>query len=189
MTPPQDITAWKTGARLAARARRASCDPALAALMIERLLRELPPAPGAIVAGVWPLPDELDLRPLLHTLHANNHRILLPVAAPAGQPLRFRAWTPESQLVPGRFGTWHTEGEELTPDYILVPLLAFDRAGHRLGYGGGHYDRTLAGLPDVRAVGFGFAAQEFPALCTEPTDRALDAIVTELELIQPEPKS
>ena len=121
--------------------------------------------------------------------HARGHRIALPVATPRGQPLVFREWGPDSALIPGRFNTMHTDGAELRPDFLLVPLLAFDRACHRLGYGGGHYDRTLAALPAACAVGFAYAAQEIPALRTESTDRALDAIVTEKEVIKPEPQT
>jgi len=179
-----DIADWKKQARLAARALRAGFDPGLSVRLFERLLHQLPPARGAIVGGVWPLPGEIDLRPLLRELHARGHRVALPVTAPRGQPLHFREWAPGEAMVPGRFGTSHTEGAELVPDYVLVPLLAFDRAGHRLGYGAGHYDRTLAALPRAFAVGFGYACQEVPRLLVEPTDRALDAIVTELEVIR-----
>ncbi len=188
ISSPQDVIVWKQQARRQARLRRAACDPALGARMIDRLLQEMPPPPGAIVGGVWPLPGEIDLRPLLNILFERGHEVALPFTPPVGQPLEFRAWTPISQMVSGPFGTMHTEGAPLVPDYVLVPLLAFDRVGHRLGYGGGYYDRTLAQWDDVCAVGFGFAAQELPALCVEPTDRALDAIVTERELIKPEPK-
>jgi len=180
----QDIVDWKKEARAVARAARAGRDPALGTQLAEHLLREMPPPPGAIVGGVWPLPGEIDLRPLLGELFARGHRIALPVTTPRGHAMHFREWTPESVMVPGRFGTTHTEGADLVPEYILVPLLAFDRKGNRLGYGAGHYDRTLAGLPDAAAVGFGFACQEVPALQVEPTDRVLDAIVTETELIR-----
>ena len=179
------VADWKNEARLAARVRRERCNPALGARLVEHLLGGLPPAPGAVVAGVWPLPGEMDLRPLLRELHQRGHRLALPVTPPRGQALSFREWTPESVMVPGRFGTMHTEGAALVPDYLLVPLLAFDRAGNRLGYGAGHYDRTLALLPEAVAVGFGFACQEMTALRVEATDRVLEAIVTELELIRP----
>ena len=185
MIPSENLN-WKREARLAARERRLGHDLAQGQLIIDRLLQELPPEPGEVVGGVWPLPGEIDLRPLLEILHRQGHRIALPFTTPRGQPLSFREWTPASVLLPGRFGTMHTAGAELDPDYVLVPLLAFDRAGHRLGYGAGHYDRTLARLPAAFAVGYGFADQEVPLMRAEPTDHPLDAIVTEREVIKPE---
>ena len=88
-------------------------------------------------------------------------------------------------LQPGRFGTFHPDGLALTPDVVLVPLLAFDRSGARLGYGGGYYDRTLAALPGCLAIGCAFAAQEVDQVPVEPTDQRLHAVATERELIQP----
>ena len=184
---PEDIAAWKARTRAEARARLTHCDPAWGEALMRHWLEQPALPQGMVVGGVWPLPGEIDLRPLLRLLHAKGHPIALPFTPPKGHPLEFRAWHPGAVMREGRFGTHHPDGEVLIPDVLLVPLLAFDRAGNRLGYGGGYYDRTLAGLPGVRAVGFGFAAQEFPALCTEPTDRPLDAIVTEREWIKPEP--
>ena len=112
-----------------------------------------------------------------------------PVTPPRDQPspLTFRAWTPGETLARGSFGVHEpTEGEIVTPDLILVPLLAFDRRGHRLGYGQGHFDRTLEALRNkgkVAAVGLAFAGQELPEIPTEPHDQALDAILTEKEYI------
>jgi 5-formyltetrahydrofolate cyclo-ligase len=82
-------------------------------------------------------------------------------------------------MLPERFGTHRPDGEILQPDYLLVPLLAFDRAGHRLGYGGGYYDRTLAGLPAAIAVGCAFAAQELDAVPVAEYDAPLHAVATE----------
>ena len=140
-----------------------------------------PPA----VAGVWPLDGEIDLRPLLHALHAAGHRILLPHTPPRGEPLLFHVWTPETPLRPGRFGTLWPDGPVAEPDLLFVPLLAFDRAGRRLGYGGGYYDRTLALLECRPAIGFGYASQEVAAVPVEPHDRLLAAVVTEREFIVP----
>jgi 5-formyltetrahydrofolate cyclo-ligase len=104
-----------------------------------------------------------------------------------GLPLRFRAWRPDVALVPGPFGALVPEaGEEIRPQVLIVPLVAFDRTGLRLGYGGGYYDRTLALLRargPVHAVGFAYAAQEAPALPSEATDLPLDAVVTEEEVV------
>ncbi len=116
------------------------------------------------VAGYWPMVDELDVRPLVHRLHAQGCPIGLPVVTPRGTPLVFRAWTPEAAMVAGVYGTSHPACEdEVMPGVVVAPLLAFDRHGWRLGYGGGYYDRTLAklrGEGQVLAVGVGYDAQE-----------------------------
>ncbi len=141
----------------------------------------------AVIAGVWPLPHEIDLRPLLDQLHARGHVIVLPVTPPRGSALTFRRWHPGAALLPGRFGTQHPDGPALSPQALLVPLLAFDRRCHRLGYGGGYYDRTLAALPAVPAIGYGWAAQQLTTVPISPHDRALDAVATERALIERAP--
>jgi 5-formyltetrahydrofolate cyclo-ligase len=171
----------KRAARAAARTVRAACDPALGAALVEPVLPIIPP--GAIVAGYWPLPEEIDIRPLLAALHARGHALGLPVTPPRGQALAFRAWQPGAPLRPGRFGTFVPDGPLLMPNVLLVPLLAFDRRGQRLGYGGGYYDRTIAALPGVYTIGCAYAVQEVSAVPSGPTDRALDRVATERGLI------
>lgn len=149
----------------------------------------LPLAPR-IVAGYQPFRDEIDPRPLMLKLAATGARLALPVTPPRDQPspLTFRAWTPGEALAKGGFGVHEpTGGEVVTPDLVLVPLLAFDRRGHRLGYGQGHFDRTLERLRregEVLAVGLAYAGQELPEIPAEPHDQALDAILTEKEYIR-----
>jgi 5-formyltetrahydrofolate cyclo-ligase len=87
-------------------------------------------------------------------------------------------------MLPERFGTAYPDGPIAEPDMLLVPLLAFDRAGHRLGYGGGYYDRTLATLPTHPAIGIAYAAQEIPHIPPGPHDHPLPTIITESEIIQ-----
>ena len=103
----------------------------------------------AAIAGFWPMGREINIRPLLVALAESGRAVLLPETPPRGQPLRFRRWRPGCAMVPERFGTLRPDGEVAVPGLLLVPLLAFDRAGRRLGYGGGYYDRTLAALPGV----------------------------------------
>lgn len=138
----------------------------------------------SVVAAYWPLRDELDPRPAMVALLGLGHRLCLPVVVGAGRPLVFRAWTPDAPLEAAGFGTRVplADAGERTPSVLLVPLVAFDRAGYRLGYGGGFYDRTLAGLRaagPVLAIGLGYAAQGIERLPREATDERLDWIVTE----------
>ncbi|MBF0888592.1 MULTISPECIES: 5-formyltetrahydrofolate cyclo-ligase [Gluconobacter] len=153
------------------------------------LLKEILAQPARKIAAVWPLAEEVDLRPLCHALSEAGRQVLLPETTPKGSPLIFRRWTPASPMIVGRFGTSHPEGDVDVPDLVLVPFLAFDRFGYRLGYGGGYYDRTLAAL-NVPAIGFGFAGQQIDAVPTGPYDIPLKMIVTECGVIRTDnPKS
>lgn len=156
-------------------------------LIRDRLARLIWQFHPETVALVWPLEREIDLRSLCLHLHKAGIRVLLPYTPPRGQALTFRYWHPASKLEKGRFGTFHPTGPTGHPDIIVVPLLAFDRLGKRLGYGGGYYDRTLAAYPEVRAIGYGLASQEESEIPTDSFDRNLTAIVTENELIQFKP--
>jgi 5-formyltetrahydrofolate cyclo-ligase len=165
-------------------AARKGWDPvASGAAVTATVLRASRPPDGATVSGYWPIADELDIRPLLTALHDGGHRIVLPVTPRRGNPLTFRLWRPGDLLEAEPFGTFRPVGEERVPDFLLVPLLAFDRRGYRVGYGAGFYDRTLAGLPHRLALGVAFAAQEVDEVPAGPTDIALNAIATETELI------
>jgi 5-formyltetrahydrofolate cyclo-ligase len=185
---PVLLAELKAEARRVALARRAGMDPALGTALTDIVLAGMPPPPGAVVAGFWPMGAEIDIRPLLHALHARGHAVALPVTPRRGQPLQFRRWRPGDGLVRGPMGTSQpaAEAEALTPDWLLVPLLAFDRAGRRLGYGGGYYDRTLAALPGVTAIGIGYACQELDEVPAGEEDARLQAIATEAGLIIPE---
>lgn len=140
---------------------------------------------GMVVAGFWPLIGELDPRPAMTALAARGHDLVLPRMAGRGLPLEFRAWAPGEPLVEGPFRVMEPAADrpQLRPGLVLVPLLAFDRRGHRLGYGAGFYDRTLAALrvrdADVLAVGLAFAIQEVDEVPVEQHDQPLDAILTE----------
>lgn len=179
------LQAAKAAARKLARARRAGLANAAApARLAEALLAHYPPPAGAIIAGYWPMGDEMDPRPLMLALAARGHALALPVTPPRGQPLTFRAWAFGAALRSGPLGTSEpVDGEELRPDILLVPLLAFDRAGRRLGYGGGYYDRTLAALPGAKAIGIAYAGQEMPEVPAGPQDFRLPLIATEAGVI------
>jgi 5-formyltetrahydrofolate cyclo-ligase len=184
---PPDLAAAKQALRGMMRARRAECDPALGELLANHLLATPMLAArlevGTVVAGFLPLPGEIDMLPALRRLAARGCKIALPVTPPAGQALRFRQWRPGAVLLRGRFGTWAPLGPLLTPAMLLVPLLAFDRRGHRLGYGGGYYDRTQAALPGTLAIGCGFAVQELDEVPAGPYDARLALVATECGVI------
>ncbi len=134
----------------------------------------------AVVAGYAPLRGEVDSGPLLHELHAMGHDIALPVAK-TGKPLEFHRWRPGDPLIPGQFGSPEPQGRAvpLKPQLLIVPLVAFDVAGWRLGRGGGFYDRTIAQLKDAVTVGIAFSAQRVPQIPREAHDQRLDWVVTE----------
>jgi 5-formyltetrahydrofolate cyclo-ligase len=153
------------------------------------LLAEIGPPADRIITGYMPIRTELDPLPAMTALHAAGARIAVPVIAGKGLPLDFREWAPGCALATGPFGAQIPEtGDWLTPDTLVVPLVGFDAACNRLGYGGGFYDRTLARLKaqrPVRAIGFAFAAQALPPLPVTPTDIPLDAVVTEEGVARP----
>ncbi len=145
---------------------------------------------GVVVAGYWPLRQEIDVLPLLTRLRGRGCRIALPVVPGPRRPLTFRTWRAGTKLETGPFGTRHPGGGAATvvPDLVLVPLLAFDRTGFRLGYGGGYYDRTLALLRKKRsrivAFGVAYAGQEVAAVPRDRFDQPLDGILTERGFIK-----
>ena len=153
----------------------------------ERFVESISVAPGEVVSAYWPIRDELDVRPLMSRLHDAGVRVVLPVVVRRGAALVFRAWTPDTEMLPGAFGVPvpPPAAPVARPDFLVVPLLAFDRRGYRLGYGGGYYDRTLAALraepAPVVAVGYAYREQEVAAVPRGPRDQPLDWIVTEHE--------
>lgn len=180
------LAAHKAAARQAALDRRHGADPALGARLADIVLAQALPPAGAVVSGFWPIGAEIDIRPLMAMLEARGHAICLPETPKRGLPLIFRRWRHGERLVPGRFGTSHPEGEEMAPDFVLVPLLAFDRHGRRLGYGAGYYDRTLASLPDAFRLGCAYASQEVDEVPVGPHDVRLHAVATECGVVRAE---
>jgi len=148
----------------------------------------LPIAPGTIVSGFMPMKTEINPLPLMRKLGEAGATLALPVVAGRAKPLIMRAWLWGEPLGSGVWGIRepNPEARQVDPDVLLVPLLAFDRAGYRLGYGGGYYDLTIAGLrarKAVTAVGIAFSAQEVPRVPTTPRDSRLDLVLTEREVI------
>ena len=181
-----DLTEIKNAARKAAFARRkaafdAGC-PAPAAHLSEVLAGHR----GVALAGYMPIRSEIDPVPAMEEAAAHG-TVGVPVIMAAGQPLKFSRWEPGCALKDGPFGAKIPEVDDFfEPEILIVPLVAFDRAGGRLGYGGGFYDRTLELLRAKRptfAIGFAFGAQEAENLPLEPTDQPLDMLITEAEII------
>jgi 5-formyltetrahydrofolate cyclo-ligase len=146
-------------------------------------LRFLAAAPTAVVSGFSAIRDEIDPALLLHRLAGEGHPLALPVMQGKGRPLLFRAWAPGDAMGAAQWGIAEPlpEKPELEPDVVLVPLLAFDAHGYRLGYGGGFYDRTLAGLrarKPVIAVGIGYDELRIDAVPHLDYDQRLDWVLT-----------
>jgi len=142
-----------------------------------------------IISGYRPIRTEIDPTPLMEALHAAGHRLCVPVIQGRGLALKFREWSPGAEMIEGDFGAFvPATGDWLAPYLLIAPLVAFDAAGWRLGYGGGFYDRSLQGLrarQRTLAVGLAYSAQQVDAVPRDPTDQPLDAIVTEQGMIRP----
>jgi 5-formyltetrahydrofolate cyclo-ligase len=202
VTPPNTdpsadaLARRKEHARALARTVRANAYLATprAGLMIrDRFLNELLPelaARPSVVSAYMPIRDEIDPRPLMERLFERGVTVAVPTLAGPGLPLGFRRWEPFMTLIPGQLDIPEPSHDAplVEPDLLLVPLLAFDRTGHRLGYGRGYYDRTLADSRKTRrvtAVGLAFAAQEVLSVPTGDNDQRLDWVLTETALIRP----
>lgn len=138
---------------------------------------------GKIIAGYWPLGDELDCRPALEALSRAGAQVALPVVAGQGQVLLFRTWKPGDTLDQGPFGTMHpgTRAAVVCPQILLIPLIAFDLEGNRLGYGAGYYDRTISSLrarDGVSAIGLAYDCQRVDMVPVDAHDQPLDAVLT-----------
>jgi 5-formyltetrahydrofolate cyclo-ligase len=181
-----DIGQAKSALRLQAHAARAALRQAYrseAAEAVARLFFEhVNLSSGDIVAAYWPIRDELDCHAIMVRLMEASHILVLPAVTGSDRPLEMRVWEQGASLFAAGFGTLAPSplAPQAPPDIVLIPLLGFDRAGTRLGYGGGYYDRTLASLPKKpKLVGLAFAAQELPLIPREPHDVALDVVITE----------
>ena len=191
MIAPGDIADLKSAIRREAVARRDALPASERAKAAETIAARPFPvaiAPGTIVSGFSALKSEINPVPLMRKLADLGVQLALPVVAGRGKPLIMRAWSFGAPLVSGVWGIREPppEAPEVAPDILLVPLLAFDRTGRRIGYGAGYYDMTIAALrakkPAV-AVGIAYAAQEIDAVPVTPRDARLDLVLTERETI------
>lgn len=184
-----DTKALKKALRKEIGARRAlahgKVDPKPA---LDALIAALRGAQGPI-SFFWPIRTEIDVRPAMHVL-SDTHEVCLPVTHGFG-PLTFRLWSEGTAIETDGFGvsTPDATSPDATPQTLVVPMLAFDAACHRLGYGAGHYDRTIANLKQsgkVLAIGFAYAAQQVDELLPiDATDQSLDMIITENGICRP----
>jgi 5-formyltetrahydrofolate cyclo-ligase len=183
-----DLSVIKAAARKAAFARRQVAFDAAYPGAAGHLSQVLAGYRGVPLAGYMAMRTEIDPTPAMEEAAAHGP-VCVPVIMGAGQRLKFSRWTPDVALRDGPFGANVPAVDDfIEPEILIVPLVAFDRKGGRLGYGGGFYDRTLQALRASRptlAIGFAFAAQETDALPLEPTDQPLDLIVTERGVITP----
>lgn len=179
----RDVARWRKAERerLIAARLALSIDErtAHAARLGEELDRVIGEKTPRTVSLYWPFRGEPDLRPWMQAAHAKGLRMALPVVVAKAQPLVFRAWWPEAPLARGVWNIpYPAEGPVVTPDVVIAPLVGFDPAGYRLGYGGGFFDRTLAGLTNgATAIGVGHPIAALPTIYPQPHDIPMDWIL------------
>jgi 5-formyltetrahydrofolate cyclo-ligase len=191
MPSPASIEDAKAVLRREALARRDALPRELRAAVAEAIAaRPFPAAikPGAVVSGFMPMKSEINPIPLMRKLADAGATLALPVVAGKGRLLIMRAWSVGEPLASGVWGIREPKPDapEVFPDILIVPLLAFDRRGHRIGYGAGYFDMTIAALrarKPIVAAGIAFAAQEIAEVPTTPRDARLDLVLTEREVI------
>ncbi len=184
-----DVARWRKAERIRLLAERAALPvatrqnaaQAIAAHLDHLLAQRFASLSGLIISAWWPIKAELDLRFWLATLPARGATAGLPLILTPKAPLAFRTWTPDT---PMERGFWNiptpATGPEITPHITLSPLVGWDSAGYRLGYGGGYFDRTLASLtPSPIAIGIGLDAARLPTIFPQPHDIPMDYILTD----------
>jgi 5-formyltetrahydrofolate cyclo-ligase len=181
----QEVRLWRKAKRLALIAQRVALSPAERAAASDRITARLNAAlantTARLIGFYWPFKGEYDPRPLVRGLHNRGVALALPVVIAKAQPLMFRPWSPGVAMT---HGVWNipipAEGEPVQPDLLLVPLVGFDGAQYRLGYGGGFYDRTLAAMASrPRTIAIGFAGARLRTIHPQSHDIPMDQIVTD----------
>jgi 5-formyltetrahydrofolate cyclo-ligase len=186
----RDVARWRMAQRARLRTERQALsvrDRAAVGTALTRHLREVlstrfDGAQGRVISAYWPIKGEPDLRPLMAELHTSGVTVCLPIVEQKAAPLVFRRWTPETRMVRG---DWNIpvpppDAEAFIPNISLAPLVGWDGAGFRLGYGGGYFDRTLAALaPRPFNIGIGFQSSRLTTIYPQPHDIPLDIILTQ----------
>ena len=191
MTEPTDIAAWRTAERkrlLLERMEIPAGEREELTLGITRQLEDVIGDPaGLVISAYWPFKGEPDLKPMLKRLRELGAIIALPVVVAKAQPLIFRAWNSGDKLARGVWNIpFPAEGPEVIPDIAIAPVVGFDRACFRLGYGGGFFDRTMAALAKKpKFYGVGYSQQGVPTIFPQGHDIAMQAVVTEAEVAMP----
>ncbi|MDP3033279.1 MAG: 5-formyltetrahydrofolate cyclo-ligase [Rhodocyclaceae bacterium] len=157
--------------------------------ILDRLTQLLQPRPSGTIAFCWPVRAEVDCRTLVAELITAGWQAAMPAVTTLNAPMQYRAWAPDAPMTTDPYGIPVPQAEQcVTPDVLLLPLVACDPNGYRLGYGGGYFDRTLAAnVPRPLAIGVGFELAIVPSIYPEPHDIPLDIIVTEVmvRLVRP----
>lgn len=188
MEVPTDLKSWRKAQRTALLARRTACPSTQRAAWNETIIAWLeagfPGLRGMVVGFCWPYKGEVDPRPLIHHLRRHGSRSVLPAVVAKGQPLEFREWEPGCPMKSGALGIPFPAGTPvLVPDAVLIPPVGFSDDGWRLGYGGGYFDRTLAGLsPQPLKICVAHELSRIPTIHPQPHDIPMDFVVTELGL-------
>ena len=186
----RDVARWRRAERVRLRAARDALSVAdrkaagvtLSAHLRHLLAQQLSGAAGLALSAYWPIKGEPDVRDLMVELHGRGVTLALPVVEVKAAPMVFRRWMPGMAMVRG---DWNIpvpppDAETLTPDIALAPLVGWDGAGFRLGYGGGYFDRTLAALsPRPFTIGIGLHSARLATIFPQPHDIAMDVILTE----------
>jgi len=180
----RDVIRWRKaererliGARLELSADYRAAQTAAIASDLNQLI---PSAPGRVISVYWPIKAEPDLRPWMHAISERGVHIALPVAVALGQPLKFREWRPNARMARGLWKIpYPADGPEVVPSVVIAPVVSFDNDCFRLGYGGGFFDRTLAGFDATPlAIGVGYAGALIPTIFPQSHDIPMDWIVT-----------
>lgn len=186
-----DVLRWRKAERQRLITARLAIDSGLRQQHGERIAASLEEAIGEVrgmtVSFYWPLRGEPDLRRAMERIASRGGRCALPVVIARGRPLIFRAWAPGDPL---ERDVWNipvpAEGKEVTPEIVIAPVVGFDRACYRLGYGGGFFDRTLAAMPGRRrVVGVGYAEAAIPTIFPQSHDIPMDVVVTQDGIVAP----
>ncbi len=180
-----EIAAWRRQQRQALMAARNALSPTAHRqanrAILDHLAADFPDLKARLVGFYWPIRREPDPLPLIRNLIAAGGAAALPVVIGKGMPLEFRAWRPDLKMAVGVYDIpYPAEGPAVLPQVLIVPLLGFDAAGYRLGYGAGFYDRTIASFAaKPLLIGVGFALGRLRTITPQPHDIAMDFVVTE----------
>lgn len=193
--PPRDwpeINAWRRAQRTALMAARQALTATehrhASRAIFDRLAQGFPELASRLVGFYWPIRRELDPLPFIRRHIEAGGAAALPVVVGKGRPLEFRRWSPGAKMAVGVYDIpYPAEGPAVAPDVLLVPLLGFDQAGYRLGYGAGYYDRTIASFAEKpRLIGIGFELGRLATIYPQPHDIPMDFILTERGLFRRE---